>query len=210
MVGFVVSLRGLRPPVKCRSLNVCVSMTVRGMEDGSPFSLQHAAKRRHRRVPFESSRVRETEKGEFGRVGCYCAAEEFDMDEIERCLLEEPSLEVTMYKDSVHFRNKHLEEESVFVFPYGAVVIWGMDVGSERVVLNDLKPFQHSSLDVPHIDTFRYSYNKSAGIDKEAMCLTRGSGPQVRRDSRQAICGGQLGGLNRNHSIVYRSVSVSV
>ena len=114
-----------------------------------------------------------------GRVGCYCTCEEFSLEQVAEFLETEPSADLTVFDDSVHFRNAQRTEESVFVFPYGAVVIWGMDFASEQLVLTELRPFEDSPHEPPESDEFRYVYGDMPGIGNENMTLSKGVDGQV-------------------------------
>lgn len=136
---------------------------------------------RQRRL--KSQRLKQVWNGEYGRVGCYCTCEEFELDQVTEFLVAEPSAEVVSFDDSVHFRTAERVEESVFVFPYGAVVIWGMDAASEQLVLTHLKDFQLATHERPSSDEFRYLYSDAPGINNEAMSLTRGVDVQVNEET---------------------------
>jgi len=109
------------------------------------------------------------------------------LEDVVDFLKREPSAEVLTFDDSVHFRSQERPEESVFVFPYGSVVIWGMDVGSEQVMLRDLKKFQLSPLREAEGDEFRYEYDSTPGITNEAVKLTVGVNSQETILERLAL-----------------------
>lgn len=85
------------------------------------------------------------------RCTAYVIAKRFDFEPLHARLGD--SHRVTQYRNALH-----LEEAGgdVFVFPYGAVVFWGLDHDSEQRLLLELRPFLVEAHEEPFSDTFTY------------------------------------------------------
>jgi uncharacterized Rmd1/YagE family protein len=59
----------------------------------------------------------------------------------------------------------------VFLFPFGAMVCWGLTEEHEHRLLAEIKPFEHQRLDTIEEDIFHYTYGDQAKIEDDEIIL---------------------------------------
>ena len=80
-----------------------------------------------------------------------CHAKRFDFEALKNHLVE--SRRATFYRDALHLE----EEGDVFLFPYGVMVFWGLELDSEKRLMDEIGPFCIEPLAQPVSDTFQYA-----------------------------------------------------
>ncbi|MBN2106964.1 MAG: RMD1 family protein, partial [Deltaproteobacteria bacterium] len=86
----------------------------------------------------------------------YCRAKTFAFGELRDYLLRQ--YRSAMYKGVLHIER---DEGEAFIFPFGVLVIWGLNHDETRKLLEDIKPFDREPLEKPIMDEF--TYDLSAG-----------------------------------------------
>lgn len=112
------------------------------------------------------------------RCAAYCIATAFNIPELLIYLRTNYGLH--RYREVLYIRyplDEHIDEgESpkegdVFIFPYGAVVCWGMRDDLERRLLQELKAFEIQPVDIIEDDIFSYEYGEKANIKEDDIIL---------------------------------------
>lgn len=62
-------------------------------------------------------------------------------------------------------------EGDVFFFPYGALVIWGLDQQQDANLLMEIKDYQHQPVDNTDVDVFNYRYGEEGSIVDDQIVL---------------------------------------
>uniref|UniRef100_A0A6T6C5D5 DUF155 domain-containing protein n=1 Tax=Compsopogon caeruleus TaxID=31354 RepID=A0A6T6C5D5_9RHOD len=127
-----------------------------------------------------------------GQVSSYCWANGYHVSALSRHLSQARGLVVEDFKGVLHVREPTEFAADVFVFPFGAVVIWGLDNPlHEAVVLETLKPFERGKLlREEEYDGFRYlEGNPSFRVQDDVifMIQDRNADPRARIMERLAV-----------------------
>jgi uncharacterized Rmd1/YagE family protein len=104
------------------------------------------------------------------RCASYCTASEYRIQDLVKNLNgngREPK-----HFDDVIYIQKELNKSliDIFFFPFGAVIIWGADETQEKIIIKELAPFEHETLDIPTSDFIYFDYDATSGktfIDEE-------------------------------------------
>lgn len=116
---------------------------------------------------------------DYGRASSYCTAQEYRMGSLFQHLTE-IGIPVELYGDVIHATYQDFEPAvDIFVFPYGAVVTWGLDEESESLVLKTVRNFERTSLACPEVDSFRYNFGSQWRISRDCITLIETSGERA-------------------------------
>lgn len=78
----------------------------------------------------------------------------------------------TLYRDVVHVEtNTTIDRSDVFIFPYGAIVCWGLSKNNALQFLQELKPFEQQPRDDYETDEFTYTYGSQTKIADDEITL---------------------------------------
>jgi len=116
----------------------------------------------------------------FMRCAAYCTATSFNIPELLIYLRTNYGLH--RFREVLYIRyplDEHVDvdegetpkEGDVFIFPYGAIVCWGMRDDLERRLLHELKPFEVQPVDIVEDDIFSYEYGEQANIKEDDITL---------------------------------------
>eukprot|EP00871_Galdieria_phlegrea_P002150 jgi/Galph1/2936/GphlegSOOS_G1620.1 len=116
---------------------------------------------------------------DYGRAASFCTAQEYRMGSLFRHF-SEIGVHVELYGDIIHATYRDFEPiGDIFVFPYGAVVTWGLDEESESLILKTVRAFERSPLQTPEVDSFRYNHGSQWRISRDCITLTELSGERA-------------------------------
>ncbi len=106
------------------------------------------------------------------RCSSYCTAVSYDIQFLTQNLIQK-GFEPRYFDDVIHaqrdIRNDALNTLDIFYFPFGCVVIWGMDESEEKSVLNELKEIERTkSGPVSDIIYFHYEEGSKTFINEES------------------------------------------
>ncbi|GJD11730.1 Sporulation protein RMD1 [Galdieria sulphuraria] len=92
----------------------------------------------------------------------------------------EMEIPVELYGDVIHATYQDFEPVvDIFVFPYGAVVTWGLDEESESLVLQTVCSFERTPLSSPEMDSFRYNFGSQWKISRDCITLVETTGERA-------------------------------
>lgn len=100
------------------------------------------------------------------RCAAYCTATSFEAIKLSEFL--KPKFSATRFREVLHVK---LGEGDVFVFPYAAMVFWGLDSKQELDFLDLLKPFEYQPVEKVCDDEFDFEYGSTASIKDDAIVL---------------------------------------
>ncbi|EME26157.1 uncharacterized protein Gasu_61970 [Galdieria sulphuraria] len=116
---------------------------------------------------------------DFGRATSFCTAQEYRMGSLFQHFLE-MGIPVELYGDVIHATYQDFEPVvDIFVFPYGAVVTWGLDEESESLVLQTVCSFERTPLSSPEMDSFRYNFGSQWKISRDCITLVETTGERA-------------------------------
>jgi uncharacterized Rmd1/YagE family protein len=96
-----------------------------------------------------------------------CHAKRFDFEALKTHLPE--THRATFYRDAIYLE----EEGDIFVFPYGVMVFWGLELDTEKRLIEEVGPYSIETLDHPVSDTFQYTLdNEQNRIHEDFIYLT--------------------------------------
>lgn len=99
-----------------------------------------------------------------------CTAASYNITSLYEALRER-------FKTSLHRNVIHIEVSSllgtgsVFYFPYGSTVCWGLSQEEEACFLKEVKNFEHHPLEAPEVDMFTYSLGEVPKVHKDEIIL---------------------------------------
>lgn len=103
------------------------------------------------------------------RCAAYCTATSFNIPNLLPYLRTHYG--VNRFREVLHIHYPSAESD-VFLFPYGAIVCWGMRDDLERRLLQELRPFEvQQDLDIIEDDIFSYQYGENAAIEEDEITL---------------------------------------
>ncbi len=122
------------------------------------------------------------------RCVAYCTATSYNIRRLQDAL--KARYKANLFRDVVHFEleaaTSHSDDvKDVFCFPYGAVVMWGLNVDEEQEFLIQLKEFQNDSQIIYECELMSFTFGHVARISEEVVEL-----PDTDALSRLAISHG--------------------
>jgi uncharacterized Rmd1/YagE family protein len=133
--------------------------------------------------------ISETEsRAESSRCIAYCTAATYNLKGLKEAL--KVRHKASLFRDVVYFdlansHNPFDEVKDVFCFPYGVVVMWGLNEEEEQEVLLQLKEFQNGSQESYERELMSFTFGDTARIAEEVVEL-----PDTSVLSRLAISHG--------------------
>jgi uncharacterized Rmd1/YagE family protein len=106
------------------------------------------------------------------RCVSYATAVTYPVKELARAFRETHS--VSMFRDVVFVSFKDISEDDergVFLFPYGAAVMWSLTVDEEVSALAVIRSLEEGSYDTREKETMGYSYGKTSAIIDDEIVL---------------------------------------
>ena len=103
------------------------------------------------------------------RCSGYCTAESYQAFPLLKEL--QKVFECQEFDDVIHARF-HDDSSDIFIFPYGAVVLWGISEEEELRILNKLQDFENTSLGQIEEDEFDYVYGNEHRFHNDVITLT--------------------------------------
>jgi uncharacterized Rmd1/YagE family protein len=105
------------------------------------------------------------------RCSAYCTAASVTTSVLFEYL--KANYEVKRYREVIHLKlsTHNPQEGDAFIFPYGAVVCWGLETSQEQSLLKEIKQFEVQPQDVPCYDEFTYVYGTKANITEDEIVV---------------------------------------
>lgn len=106
------------------------------------------------------------------RCVAYCTATSYNIRRLQDAL--KARYKANLFRDVVHFDLGSTSSEEVkdlFCFPYGVVVMWGLNVEEEQEFLILLKEFQNVSQEVYECELMSFTFGNQARIVEEVIEL---------------------------------------
>ncbi len=107
------------------------------------------------------------------RCSAYCTATSFDIPALSVYLKDH--FKSTLFRDVIHFRLESVAPDSsegdVFIFPYAAVIFWGLDATKEKDLLSQIKGFEQEPVPKIAEDLFFYGYGATVNIKDDDIVL---------------------------------------
>ncbi|MCE5294765.1 MAG: RMD1 family protein [Chlamydiales bacterium] len=108
------------------------------------------------------------------RSVAYCTASGFTIRRLQDAL--KARYTTNLFRDVVHFElgssSGHSDDpKDVFCFPYGVVVMWGLNVEEEQEVLIQLKEFQTNTQEIYECELMSFIFGSNACIEEEVIEL---------------------------------------
>lgn len=105
------------------------------------------------------------------RCSAYCLASSMLISQLFEHL--KLSYDVKRYRDTIYLKvaTKDPAEGDVFLFPYAAMVCWGLTEEQEQQLLNIVKGFEVQPLHTPCFDEFTYIYGNKANIVEDEIVV---------------------------------------
>lgn len=78
-----------------------------------------------------------------------------------------------LFRDIIHMQTKEERKVKgdVFLFPYGAIAMWGFSEEEEKHFLTIIKEFEKESLSKIELDEFSFAYGENMRIDEDEIIL---------------------------------------
>jgi len=116
---------------------------------------------------------------DYGRATSFCTAQEYRMGSLFQHF-SELGIPAELYGDVIHATYQDFEPVvDIFVFPYGAVVTWGLDEESESLILQTVRSFERTPLPGPEVDSFRFKFGSQWRISRDCITLVETSGERA-------------------------------
>ncbi len=107
------------------------------------------------------------------RCSAYCTATSFNIPALTGYLKDH--FRPTLFREVIHFKLEteipNSNEGDVFIFPYAAIVFWGLDANKEKDLLNQLKEFEREPAPKLGEDLFFYTYGTPVNIKDDDIVL---------------------------------------
>ncbi len=105
------------------------------------------------------------------RCSAYCIAASIQTFELFEYL--KSSYQVKRFREVIYIKivTPDAQEGDVFVFPYAAVVCWGLTSDQEQILLATIREFQVQPMQAPCYDEFTYIYGNKANIIEDEIVL---------------------------------------
>lgn len=85
--------------------------------------------------------------------------------------------QVTQYEEAIHVHSSVVrsseEEGDIFIFPYGALVSWGLNEVEEKKLCKELEEFLSERLGAIDDDLYSYGYGAAASIKEDHIVLPK-------------------------------------
>lgn len=103
----------------------------------------------------------------------YCTASAYSIKSLYDHL-KKRGAQVTLYRDVIHRTTSGSEDEikDVFYFPYGACVLWGIDLQECHFLLEEVRDFEEQHLDDFDTDEFTFEFGSSSKIVEDEIILS--------------------------------------
>lgn len=105
------------------------------------------------------------------RCSAYCVASSIQTIDLLDYL--KSSYVVKRYREVIYTKliSSEAEEGDIFIFPYAAIVFWGLTNEQERIFLASLEQFAVQPIDRPCFDEFTYIYGNKGIIEDDEIIL---------------------------------------
>ncbi len=105
------------------------------------------------------------------RCTSYCTANSYEMQRLFQALLTSGTPH--LYRDVIHLEIKEdkASKGDIFYFPYGCVVLWGLEEQEEMLVLDRLKQFEKEPNSRIERDDFTFAYGEIMKIDEDEIVI---------------------------------------
>lgn len=105
------------------------------------------------------------------RCSAYCIASSLTFSESYEFL--KSKYDVKRYREVIHLKlpSTKPDEGDVFIFPYAAIVFWGLDAEREKSFLAQLAPFAVLPIDPICEDEFTYTYGNKINIIEDEIIV---------------------------------------
>lgn len=108
------------------------------------------------------------------RCVAYCTAASYNIRRLQDAL--KARYKANLFREVVHFDLRASsqpddEVKDIFCFPYGVVVMWGLNVEEEQEVLIQLKEFQNDSQEIYECELMSFTFGSQACIAEEIIEL---------------------------------------
>jgi uncharacterized Rmd1/YagE family protein len=103
------------------------------------------------------------------RCIAYSTALSYPIKELARAF--RASLRVTLFRDIIYVSSEHGKDHGAFVFPYGAVVMWGLSAEEEASILSTLQTYEEGRYENPEKDLLMYSYGEENSVVDDSIVL---------------------------------------
>lgn len=105
------------------------------------------------------------------RCAAYCTSTSFDMTALLSHFRAKQT--VTRYREVLYvpFSTKEEKEGDIFIFPYGALVCWGLEEAAEHQFISEIRAFEQQHIDPLECDVFSYEYGSQAKIEEDEIIL---------------------------------------
>ena len=97
--------------------------------------------------------------------GC-CTATAYELKELFDHLNRKGG--ATLYKDAIHIR---FREGDVFFFSYGVIVFWGIRKEDEKILIEEVEPFEIEANDEIETDRFTYYVSQDSKVKQDEIVL---------------------------------------
>lgn len=105
------------------------------------------------------------------RCSAYCIASSISTVKLFDCL--KTLYDVKRFREVMHVKltTDNPQEGDVFIFPYAAIVCWGLSESQEQSMLSIMREFEIQVMEVPCYDEFTYQYGNKANIADDEILL---------------------------------------
>lgn len=105
------------------------------------------------------------------RCTTYCTAGAYDIPKLFQSL--QTSGSPHLYRDVIHLEIKQdkATKGDIFYFPYGCVVLWGLDEFEEKLVLERVKQFEKDPMNRLERDDFTFIYGETMKIEEDEIFI---------------------------------------
>lgn len=105
------------------------------------------------------------------RCSAYCTGASITTSRLFEYL--KGSHDVKRYREVIHMKlvTNNPQEGDVFIFPYAAIVCWGLDANREKELIKEISQFEYQPLEVPCYDEFTYAYGVKANIVEDEIIV---------------------------------------
>jgi uncharacterized Rmd1/YagE family protein len=101
------------------------------------------------------------------RCTSYCTAETYYIDRFAKFLRTE-GFEPKFYRDVIHITRSDAEKtKDIFFFPYGCVIMWGLEEEEEGSFLESVNRYAEKPKPLPIVDTSTYLVGERTYINEE-------------------------------------------
>jgi len=104
------------------------------------------------------------------RCTAYSTATGYQLKSIAQALQNKH--QIVQFRDVIYVRFQETPEDTgLFIFAYGALVIWGLDPHQEAAVLELIKAYEVEPYDHPEKESLEYTYNTQPSVANDLITL---------------------------------------